>query len=738
MRYFLILVSLLFISTHGYTQLRNTARPKVGLVLSGGGAKGLAHIGALKVLEDVGIPVDYIGGTSMGAIIGGLYAIGYSSEELTRFAVYMNWDSLLSDQIDRQNLSFEEKEENARYFVSFPIKEKRIGFPSGAISGQNIYGLFNKMASPVYRERDFTKFPIPFLCVATDIEKAEATVIKSGYLPQAMRASMAIPSLFTPESIDGNIYVDGGVLNNFPVLEVKKMGADIIIGIDVGFRSQPLKSLNTIPGILNQSMYTFTKAEMDKNRKECNILIEPSLEPFNLMNYDKADSIIARGEKATRAALPELLALLDSLNLYQPLPASKNTIERFNTIQVKEIEITGLKVVPKEFILRKLQIEIPSDLSLTDLENKIAAVFGTQFFNKITYRLEPLSEGAKIILEVAERNTNYFKVGIHYDSNFKTALLLNSTFRNLLVPGSKLSLDLALGENVAFNGLLYLNTGWNPDKIQKRKKQLFPDFGIRASSHKMEVFEYEEEDATASYAFFDFTLDFYLQSNLSNKTAIGGGILGDYTRISNRVGKASIPVSDYVYTNFHIFYKIDSYDNTFYPNRGVQLISNFKYVKGLSDKINSELGFFQGSLRFSHAFPLVKKFVLTNSIFAGYSSKDLVPIHYNYFLGGMGGTYLRNLVPIVGLKYMQLTGSNAWSASTDLRWEAWENNFLSVKANISKATIAGKDLIKPEGITYGGGISYGYRSVIGPMDITIMTSNTLKGVAGFINIGYWF
>jgi NTE family protein len=738
MRYLFAVVLTLTISFYGYSQTIEKPRPKIGLVLSGGGAKGLAHIGALKVLEEVGIPIDYIGGTSMGSIIGGLYAIGYNSEELNNFAVYINWDNLLNDQINRKNLSFEEKEENARYIVSFPIKEKKIGLPSGAITGQNIYALLNKMASPVYRERDFSKFPIPFLCVATDIENAEATVIKSGYLPQAMRASMAIPSLFTPETINGNIYVDGGVLNNFPVLEVKKMGADIIIGVDVGFKSQPLKTLNSIPGILSQSMYTFTKSEMDKNRQACDILIEPVLEPYTLMSYNNADSIIARGERATRAVLPQLRALLDSLNQYQPEPIKKNTIERFASIQVIEIEITGLNVVPKEFVLRKLQIEVPSELTLTDLDNKIALVYGTQFFNKITYRLEPLGDGAKIILEVVERNTNYFKVGIHYDSNFKTALLLNGTFRNAIVPGSKLTLDLALGENIAFNGLLYLNTGWSPNKIDKKSSRFFPDFGIRATSHKMEVFEYENERQAASYDFFDFTLDFYMQYNLSNKTALGGGVLGDFASISNRVGSATMPASNYLYTNFHIFYKFDSYDRDFYPNSGIQLLYNMRYIKSLSDDINPEAGFFQGNIRYSHAIPLFKRVVLSNSLFGGYSSRDIVPAHYSYYLGGMGGTYLRGMVPFVGLKYMQLSGSNAWSVGTDIRYEAWENNYFTLKTNISKTTIAAKDLLKAEDITFGGGISYGYKSVIGPIELTVMASNNVSGLTGFINIGYWF
>ncbi|NJO70238.1 MAG: hypothetical protein HC830_14000, partial [Bacteroidetes bacterium] len=620
----------------------------------------------------------------------------------------------------------------------FPIKEKKIGLPSGAIAGQNIYNLLNQLASPVYRETNFLKFPIPFICVATDIEKAKPVVFSNGYLPEVMRASMAIPSLFTPEIIDGDLYVDGGVLNNFPVLEVKKMGVDIIIGVDVGFRPLSRKSLNTISAIITQSMYTFTKAEMDKNRDACELLISPALDGYHVLSFNDADSIIAHGERAAMDMLPQIKALADSLNNFIPGEEPRKFPERFTSVIVKEIEISGLNYVPKDFILRKLQIPISSEISLKDLESSIALVYGTQFFNKITYRLEPLDNGTKIILEVSERTTNYFRVGIHYDSNFKTALLLNNTFRNIPVPGSKLTLDLALGENIAFNGLLYFNSGWNPDKIQTKKKQIFPDFGIRANSHKMEVFEYEDESRAASYDFFDFTLDLFWQWNISNYTALGGGITGDYSSISNKVGKATLVASDYFHTNFHFFYKIDNYNEDFFPNRGVQLTSSFKYVKGLSSNLQDTKGFFQGSVRYAHAVSLYKRLTLTNSLFAGFSSIDIVPAHYGFYMGGMGGTYLRGLVPFVGLKYMQISGSNAWSAGTDLRYEIWGNNFVSLKANICNATFAIKDLFVPEDITYGGGISYGYRSVIGPMEITFMTSNHIKGLSGFINIGYWF
>jgi NTE family protein len=256
--------------------------------------------------------------------------------------------------------------------------------------------------------------------------------------------------------------------------------------------------------------------------------------------------------------------------------------------------------------------------------------------------------------------------------------------------------------------------------------------------HKLEVFQFDKEKRIASYDFSDFTLNLFWQANPTNNTALGGGIAGDYSWLANRVGLASIPESESLFLNVHAFYKIDTYDKDFYPTHGSQLTTEIKYAKDISDDAVSQSSFFQGSVRFSNAIPISRKFTLLNHFFAGTSTEDSIPVHYSYYLGGLGGTYLRGLVPFVGLKYMQLTGSHAIAAGSDIRAELWKDNFLALKINVCKATYARKNIFSFDDITYGGGISYGYRSAIGPMEVTFMTSNNLKGFGGFINIGYWF
>ena len=211
----------------------SSKRPKIGLVLSGGGAKGFAHVGVLKVIEEAGIPIDYITGTSVGSIVGGLYAIGYNATMLENIIQNQNWEELLSNSFKREYISAITKEEQSRYLISLPIETKKISIPSGLLNGQNVMEFFTYLTYGYHDVIDFSKLPIPFECIAADIATGEEVVLKKGFLPKAIRASMAVPAAIAACEIDGRMLVDGGIVNNFPVDRCREMGADIIIGIDI-------------------------------------------------------------------------------------------------------------------------------------------------------------------------------------------------------------------------------------------------------------------------------------------------------------------------------------------------------------------------------------------------------------------------------------------------------------------------------------------------------------------------
>ncbi|MCD4731730.1 MAG: patatin-like phospholipase family protein, partial [Bacteroidales bacterium] len=246
-KYQSLILCFLIIHTAIYSQEKKTAdnqRPKIGLVLSGGGAKGIAHIGILKAMEKERIRPDFIAGTSMGSIIGGLYALGYSADQLDTIIRQIDWGEVLSNNIQLQYIAYEEKEYYNRYLIELPFENGKLKLPSGVIHGQMLGEMLARYAWPAKDYTSFDEFPIPFRCVATDVGTGKPIIFSDGSLAMAMRASMAIPTAFTPVDLDSTLAVDGGVVNNFPVEEVIDMGADIVIGVSVGDGLIPAKELS--------------------------------------------------------------------------------------------------------------------------------------------------------------------------------------------------------------------------------------------------------------------------------------------------------------------------------------------------------------------------------------------------------------------------------------------------------------------------------------------------------------
>lgn len=273
---------------------QESQRPKVGLVLSGGGAKGFAHIGVLKVLEEEGVKIDYIGGTSMGAIIGSLYASGYTANQLDSIFKTVDVDALMQDYIPRNSKSFYEKRNDEIYALQLPFDGFKIGTPVALSRGMYNYNLLSRLLGHVRHVEDFSKLPIPFLCIGTDAVTGEQVILNKGVLPQSVLASGAFPSLYSPVEIDGRMLIDGGVVNNYPIDEVREMGADIIIGVDV---QDGLKKKEDIKGatdilmqIANYGMYK----GMEEKVKQTDIYIKPDILGYTVVSFDKGDELLEK------------------------------------------------------------------------------------------------------------------------------------------------------------------------------------------------------------------------------------------------------------------------------------------------------------------------------------------------------------------------------------------------------------------------------------------------------------
>jgi NTE family protein len=723
---FLCITSLfLFLFAH-YSPVKaqnsGAERPKVGLILSGGGAKGLAHVGVLKVLEEAGIRPDYIGGTSMGSIVGGLYAIGYSVDDLENIAKNTNWEYYLTDEISRRNLTIEEKEDYDRFFISFPVKDNKIKIPSGVINGQNIENLFNKLCAPVYNTRDFNDFQIPFLCIATDMETGEEVLFNKGYLPRALRASMSIPSIFNPIEIDDKLLVDGGVVNNFPVARVKDMGADILIGVDVGFQYYKKDQLNSLFRIIEQSVFFYGEKLNGYNEGLCDILIKPDLTGFTASSFNDADTILARGEKIARAHFAEFKALADSLRSYDKNYGPKQFLPFVDSFQIMEIRIRGLEKVSGTLVNGKLQLEVFDKVTSDDINHAIERLYSSLYFDKIDYEIEELPMGIRLIINVEEKKGGQFRAGMHYDTNYKSAILLNTTFRNILLDGSKLTANIALGENPYVQLSFFKNNGWRPG------------FGINFESNKFDVFLYENGNKISSLAYAESKTQIFTQSIFWNSYTIGAGLEFEASRLKPKIDPLlGFDKTFSSFFNYYGFLEMDTYDNISFPKKGIKLNTQLKLVTGAD--INPT-AFLVG--RFSQAFKISNKITYINDIYGGAVEGDSIPYQYYFYTGGLSPLLKNGIIPFVGMEFMERESTNALILQGTLQFEPIPDFYFSLKASFGNLKDSFNDLFTTNEILAGYGATLSYDSFIGPIEFNLMKSANRAGMIGFVNIGFWF
>ncbi len=698
-------------------------RPKIGLVLSGGGAKGLAHIGVLKVLEEAGIRPDYIAGTSMGGIVGGLYAIGYSADSLEKIARGTKWGYYLSDDIPRRAITLEEKEDYDRFILSIPISEKGIEIPGGVINGQNIENFLNQLCSPVYSIRDFSDFQIPFLCSATDIETGKEVVFRNGYLPHALRATMSIPSIFDPIELDGKLLVDGGLINNFPADRLKEMGADIIIGVDVGFQSYTKDQLNSMFRIIEQALFFYGESNQTRNRQLCNIVITPSLDNFNAGSFNSTDTIIALGKIAAREQFLRIKALADSLKTLDPSYGVRQEITSPDSLFLVEIRVEGLDKVSGELLIGKLQLSVMENVTPKDIGYAVDRLYSSLYFEKISYTIEETNRnGVRLILKVKEISNGTLRFGLHYDSNSKSSILLNATFRNLLFDGSKFALNGVVGDNPFFKADFFKNNGWKPG------------FGAAFQSSRSTAFRYRNNERISSLNFYETKLQLYTQSIFRNYYSLGAGMEFENSLIRPVIDPTEIiPESRYKLLNYYAFLQMDSYDNPFYPTRGIKVHSSFKLI---TSEDMDPITFFHA--RISKAEKLSNRLTLINHIYAGVVDGDSIPSQHLFFSGGYMDSNRNGIMPFAGFDYMEVASKNLLSLKMDLQLRLFSKIYVIGTVNAGNFKSAFYDLFTTNNILSGYGLTVGYHSVVGPIELSLSRSSNYGGYEGFFRIGYWF
>jgi len=727
---------LLFVFEMGVSQESTSIqRPKVGLVLSGGGAKGFAHIGVLKELEKANVKIDYIGGTSMGAVIGGLYATGYTANEIDSIIHAINFNNFLQDILPRSQTTFFEKKYGEKHLLTFPIKNKKISLPKAIATGQSLYNLLNSLFAHVSHITEFDKLPIPFFCMATNLESGKAKIFDDGYLTTAIRASASLPTLLEPIEIEGVAYIDGGVSNNFPVEEMKKKGATIIIGVDVQGELSKKENINSVIDVLNQIINYQMYAKDDEKIKQLDIHISPDVRTFSVTSFGNVTEIIDVGEKIALESKEafEKIALLQAKSRKEQRKTIQKKKEK---IEVSKITMNSLKHYSRAYILGKLKLETGDSISYDELNRKIGGLSSSKDFNLIQYKFKTFQNNKQELELDLKENTisSFVKLGLHYDPLYKSGLLLNFTAKHLLQKNDILSTDFIFGDNLRFNLNYFVDNGF------------YTSYGLTTTFNKFDTeVNYDGvEVRSINKVYLDFTSLAYIQTTYNKKFAVGLGleykVLELYTRALN-----TIPLNRTTffeksnYLNSLLYAKLDTYDRSFSPREGIFVDGEFKWYMNSSDYNNNFTSFSQLQLKFGAAKTFFKKLTTHFITEGGTTMGGNTSGQFQYSLGGYGNNLINNHIQFYGYEFEDLENHSYLMSSLELRYEFVKRHTLAFTGNYARTDLNlfnGEAIFKD--IKSGYAFTYGYNSVLGPVKVVHSWSPDENNRNWYFSLGLWF
>ena len=560
----LLLLLILLIPLSGFAD----TQPKTGLVLSGGAARGLAHIGVLKALEEHGVRIDAIAGTSMGAVIGGLYAAGYSVEELEKLALNLDWQQVLSDDPPRQDVPFRRKQDDRDFLVKRKLSfrdDGSLGLPLGVIQGQNLALLLERLLVHTSDTRDFDRLPIPFRAVATDIANDKKVIFRSGHLPQAIRASMSIPAVFAPVEIEGRLLVDGGMVDNIPMDVARDMGVDRLIVVDIGSPLQSREELLTVVDVLNQSITMMTRrnseAQLATLRSE-DLLVQPMLAGFGSTDFGRARQLIDAGYRAASALDGRLAGMRSESGGNLALSLARSAEPR--TPLITAVRIENDSKVGDAVIRRHIRQQIGKRLDLQDLQKDMGTLYGLDYFEQVEYRVVHGDPGNTLVITAREKRsgTDYLRLGINLSDDFRGDSAFN------------------IGASYRKNGINELGAEWLTRLQLGDRQELFSEFyqpldaGSRwfvapnLFAETQNVESIMDNDPIAEYRLQRYGYGLNLGRQIANNGEIRFGIGQAWGEADVRVGDQQLPDFTFEEGYYQLQYSFDTVDNVDFPREG--------------------------------------------------------------------------------------------------------------------------------------------------------------------------
>ncbi|WP_407315780.1 patatin-like phospholipase family protein [Pseudomonas sp. nanlin1] len=543
-------------------------RPKVGLVLSGGAARGLAHIGVLKALEEQGVRIDAIAGTSMGAVIGGLYASGYRIDELEKLALNIDWQQALSDAPPRKDVPFRRKQDDRDFLVKQKLSfrdDGSLGLPLGVIQGQNLALLLESMLAHASDTRDFDKLPIPFRAVATDIGSGEKVVFRRGHLPQVIRASMSIPAVFAPVELDGRLLVDGGMTDNIPVDVAREMGVDIAIVVDIGTPLLDRRQLNTVVDVMNQSITLMTRRNSEEQLASLNntdILVQPALAAYDVTDFGRATAIIDAGYRATRSLEARLAGLRPAQAADVDLGVARSPSQR--TPVISAIRVENDAKVSDDVVRYYIRQPIGEPLDLDRLQTDMGTLYGLDYFERVQYRVVHQGEDNTLVISAQGKRTgtDYLRLGLNLSDDMRGDSAFN------------------LGASYRVNGINRLGAEWLTRAQLGDEQELYSEFyqpldtGSRyfiapyLSLQSENVESVLDNDPIAEYRLERYGFGLNLGRQIGNNGEIRFGVGEAWGRADVRIGERDLPSVSFTEGFYELKYSFDTFDNVYFPHDG--------------------------------------------------------------------------------------------------------------------------------------------------------------------------
>ena len=747
-------------------------RPTVALVLSGGGAKGAAHIGVIRYIEDLGIPVDMVVGTSMGALVGGMYSLGYEVEEMDSLMRGIDWAWALSDDLPREYISYSDMKYDEKYMISIPfyyekdyyrmkladedrfetkeplevlkigadnkngpdmLKNNLLGsLPSGYIFGQNVSNMISSLTIGYQDSVSFSDFPRVFACVATDMVSGKAKVWHEGKINYAMRSTMSIPGIFAPVRMDGMVLVDGGLRDNYPTQLARDMGADIIIGVDLSQGQRSYKRINNLAEIIGQGIDMLGREAYEHNVNVPDVSIKPSLPEFNMMSFsaEAIDSIITRGWRAARDqdSLLRDVALRTS-GKYVASGAQKAFDFNSDSLRISEIDVRGVLPHEKALLKNRLRINVSKKLSRKELDHIVARIYGTQAYEFVTYELLGNEEPFKLVLTCRKGPVHQLGLGVRADTEEIVSVLFNLGFNTHRLYGHAFDITGKISANP------YVQMNWSYD-IPK-----VPTINVGASVRWTDLNTLNLWEHKLGFKFLHAKQEAYFSNMTWQKFDFNAGLRNEVFRISNI--KSEDILGDYDFDQLNNDFvslfasgRIDTFDDGYFPTYGIKAQLSYAWTFA---------GFPKDFNNFHTLYAGVKGVVPGGDFFAYIPYANLrfllgydVPVAYFNAVGGsLAGRYVDQQIPFIGVTNLWAMKNMMTMLGMDFRFKVHRNHYITGIVNYVRDCDRFSAYFDGQGY-FGAGIEYAYDSIFGPLKANVHWSDMTGKVGFYISAGYNF